>query len=174
MTTLAPRTADEVSDAIRWSLAAGEPLEVVSAGTRRVLGRPVEAPHVLDLSALSGIVTYEPDELVLTALPGTPMDTLEAALAEHSQCFAFEPPTLGVLLAGRGVTAAARIVNGTLGGVVATGLSGPRRLKAGAVRDHVLGIGAVSGRAERFVGGGKVVKNVTGYDIPKLMTGSHG
>jgi len=135
-------------------------------GSRRALGRPVAASNVLDLSALAGIVSYEPAELVLTALAGTPMGVIEAALAEHQQCLAFEPPHFGSLL---GVDS-----DGTLGGTVAVGLSGPRRFKAGAVRDHVLGIAAVSGRGEAFIAGGKVVKNVTGYDVPKLLAGSYG
>jgi glycolate dehydrogenase FAD-binding subunit len=167
VTTFAPRTADEVTDAVRWALAAGEALEVVAAGTKRSLGRPVGAPHRLEGSALSGVVSYEPAELVLTACPGTPMVEIEAALAECSQCLAFEPPDYAALLGGESSA-------GTLGGAVAAGLSGPRRMKAGAARDHVLGIAAVSGRGERFVAGGKVVKNVTGYDLPKLMTGSYG
>jgi len=159
VTTFAPTREQEVIEAVRWATAAGEPLEVIGTGTRRGLGRPVSVPHVLDLSALSGIVSYEPAELVLTAWAGTPLAEITSALAEHRQHLAFEPLS---------------DVEGTLGGVVATGLSGPRRPKAGAVRDHVLGIAAVSGRGESFVGGGKVVKNVTGYDIPKLMTGSYG
>ncbi len=189
MTTLAPRNSDEVIEAIRWACSAGEALEVVGSGSRRALGRPVSAAHVLDVSALSGIVSYEPAELVLTARAGTPMHVIEATLAEHAQCLAFEPPDLAALLgtgggaivpcaadAGRAETTAAPSlpVPGTLGGAIATGLSGPRRFRVGAARDHVLGIAAVSGRAETFVAGGKVVKNVTGYDIPKLMTGSYG
>jgi glycolate oxidase FAD binding subunit len=161
VTTLAPRTAAEVADAIRWALAAGEPLEVLAGGTRRGLGRPVDAPHTLDVSALSGIVSYEPEELVLSALPGTSLAEIEALLASRKQCLAFEPP---YLFPGRA----------TLGGAIATAGSGPRRPRAGAVRDHVLGVAAVSGRGEFFVGGGKVVKNVTGYDMPKLLTGSYG
>jgi len=167
VTTFAPRTADEVTDALRWALAAREALEVVGAGTKRALGRPVSAPHRLEMSALSGVVSYEPSELVLTARAGTPMQEIEAVLAAKSQCLAFEPPDYSALL---GFTRMA----GTLGGVIAAGLSGPRRMKAGAARDHVLGVAAVSGRGEAFVAGGKVVKNVTGYDLPKLMTGSYG
>ena len=182
MTTFAPRNADEVTDAVRWGLAAGEALEVLGAGTKRALGRPLQAPHVLDVSALSGIVSYEPAELVLTARAGTPMAEIEAALREHAQCLAFEPPDYSALLdvarAGTAAVGAREHADvrqaGTLGGVVAAALSGPRRMKAGAVRDHVLGIAAVSGRGEAFVAGGKVVKNVTGYDLPKLMTGSYG
>ncbi len=139
---------------------AGEALEVLGTGTRRALGRPVEAPHVLDVSGLRGVLEYEPEELILTALPGTPLSEIESLLASRGQCLAFEPPYLPD--------------PGTLGGAVSTGLSGPRRPKAGAVRDHVLGVTAVSGRGELFKAGGKVVKNVTGYDLPKLITGSYG
>jgi glycolate oxidase FAD binding subunit len=184
VTTFAPRSANEVVDAVRWAMVEGEALEVVAGGTRRAFGRPVDAPHVLDVSALSGVISYEPEELILTALPGTPLAEIEALLATRGQCLAFEPP----YLAGIGEFARASADQGaardvakpaaprfaTLGGAVSTALSGPRRPKAGAVRDHVLGIAAVSGRGEFFIGGGKVVKNVTGYDIPKLLTGSWG
>jgi glycolate oxidase FAD binding subunit len=161
VTTLAPRNADEVAEAVRWAMNAGEALEVIGTGTRREIGRPVDAPHVLDVGAVRGVLEYEPEELVLTALPGTSLAEIESLLATHKQCLAFEPPYL---------TGSA----GTLGGAVSTGFSGPRRLKAGAVRDHVLGVTAVSGRGELFKAGGKVVKNVTGYDLPKLITGSYG
>lgn len=166
MSTYAPRTADEVAEAIRGAVASGESLEVVGAGSRRTLGRAVSASNTLDVSGIAGILSYEPAELVLTAAAGTPLHVIETALAEGSQMLTFEPPDFAPLL---GTDA-----KGSFGGVVATGLSGPRRFRAGAVRDHVLGISAVSGRGEVFVGGGKVVKNVTGYDIPKLMTGSYG
>jgi glycolate oxidase FAD binding subunit len=139
---------------------AGEAVEVVGSGTRRGLGRPVDAAHVLDVSGLRGVLEYEPEELILTALPGTPLAEIENLLATRKQCLAFEPPYL--------------MGSGTLGGAVSVALSGPRRPKAGAVRDHVLGMTAVSGRGELFKAGGKVVKNVTGYDLPKLITGSYG
>jgi glycolate oxidase FAD binding subunit len=160
VTQLAPRNADEVVDAVRWAMNAGEALEVFGSGTRRGFGRPVDAPHGLDVSALRGVLAYEPEELILTALPGTSLAEIESLLATRKQCLAFEPPYL---------TGA-----GTLGGAVSTGLSGPRRPKAGAVRDHLLGVTAVSGRGELFKAGGKVVKNVTGYDLPKLIAGSYG
>jgi glycolate oxidase FAD binding subunit len=159
--TLRPRDADDVGAAVQWAVGSKTPLRIVGLGTKQGLGHPVHTTHVLEIAGLSGIVSYEPGELVLTARAGTPMAEIESVLAANRQHLAFEPPQLG---AG----------GGTLGGVVATGLSGPRRFKAGAVRDLVLGVAGVSGRGEKFVGGGKVVKNVTGYDIPKLMTGSHG
>lgn len=157
ITTLKPETAAQVTDAVRWALSAGEPLEILGSGSRRGLGRPVQAAHALDLSGLSGVIAYEPEELVLTALAGTPMDTIRAMLSDRGQHLAFEPPE-----------------GGTLGGLVASGLAGPRRISAGSARDHTLGIAGVSGRAEAYKGGGKVVKNVTGYDVPKLMAGSFG
>ncbi|WP_434617199.1 FAD-binding protein [Azospirillum sp. B2RO_4] len=157
ITTLKPETAAQVTDAVRWALSAGEPLEILGSGSRRGLGRPVQAGHALDLSGLSGVIAYEPEELVLTALAGTPMDLIRGMLADRGQHLAFEPPE-----------------GGTLGGLVASGLAGPRRISAGSVRDHTLGIAGVSGRAEAYKGGGKVVKNVTGYDVPKLMAGSFG
>jgi glycolate oxidase FAD binding subunit len=183
---LVPRTPAEVADAIRWALAAGEPVEIAGHGTKRALGRPVQAPHRLDLSSLAGVVSYEPAELVLTVQAGTPMQEIEALLASHSQCLAFEPPDLAPLLAPvnqaepthaapSGVAGRSDAVwRGTVGGVVSAGLAGPRRFRAGAARDHVLGVAAVSGRGEPFVAGGKVVKNVTGYDLPKLLTGAFG
>ena len=167
MVTFVPSDLGELRDAVAEALAAEEPVEVVGGGSKRALGRPVQAAHTLDLSRLSGIRDYAPSELVLTAGAATPLAEIERALAKHNQMLAFEPPGWGGLL---GVEDAAP----TLGGVLACNLSGPRRIKAGAARDHFLGFHAVSGRAEIFKAGGKVVKNVTGYDLPKLMAGSYG
>src|SRR5437764_11697452 len=167
MTQFRPADIDELREAVAEALAAEEPLEIVGGGSKRALGRPVQAAHTLDLSRLSGIRDYAPSELVLTAGAATPLADIERALAEHNQMLAFEPPGWGGLL---GVEDAAP----TLGGVLACNLSGPRRVKAGAARDHFLGFRAVSGRGEIFKAGGKVVKNVTGYDLCKLMAGSFG
>ncbi|HUT48450.1 MAG TPA: glycolate oxidase subunit GlcE [Alphaproteobacteria bacterium] len=164
---LRPQNADELLDAVKWAVAEASPLEVIGAGTKRAFGRPSQADHTLDVSRLAGIGLYEPDELVLGAATGTPLVEIEAALAEERQMLAFEPPDLGPLLGGE---AGAH----TLGGVVGCNLSGPRRIKAGAARDHFLGFTAVSGRGEAFKAGGRVVKNVTGYDICKLIAGSYG
>ncbi|MGO4129297.1 glycolate oxidase subunit GlcE [Inquilinus sp. YAF38] len=165
--TLKPETDDQVLEIVRWALAGEVPLELAGRGSKRGFGRPVQAAHALDLSGLAGIEVYEPEELVLTARPGTPMAEIEAALAASGQALAFEPPDLGPLYGGPADA-------GTLGGAVGCNLSGPRRLKAGAARDHVLGIEAVSGRGQAFRSGGRVVKNVTGYDLPKLLTGAFG
>ncbi|MEO3431112.1 glycolate oxidase subunit GlcE [Pelagibius sp. CAU 1746] len=165
--TLAPETRDQVSEAVAWALSQEAPLEIVGHGSKRGLGRPVQAAHSLDLSRLTGITLYEPEELVLSAQAGTPLAAIEAALEEKRQMLAFEPAELGPLLGGAAGAA-------TIGGVLACNLSGPRRIKAGAARDHFLGVQAVSGRGELFKSGGRVVKNVTGYDLCKLLCGSYG
>jgi glycolate oxidase FAD binding subunit len=167
MTTFIPATSADVLSAVAWAVAEGEPLEIVGQGSKRGIGRPVQTAHTLDLSRLTGVTLYEPEELVLSAKAGTPLAEVEALLAGKNQELAFEPIDYGPLLGGdRG--------RGTLGGVLAANLSGPRRIKAGAARDHILGVHAVSGRGEAFKSGGRVVKNVTGYDLSKGLAGSWG
>src|SRR5215470_2712757 len=165
--TLKPRDSKDVEDAVQWALANGKALEVVGGGSKRALGRPAQTDVTLDLSALSGVTLYEPEELVLTAKAGTPLAEIEALVAARGQMLAFEPPDYGGALGGERARA-------TLGGVIAANLAGPRRIKAGAARDHFLGFAGVSGRGETFKSGGRVVKNVTGYDLCKLMAGSWG
>ena len=165
--TLKPRDGKDVEDAVRWAIAEGKALEIVGHGTKRAIGRPAQTDLTLDLSALSGVTLYEPEELVLTARAGTPIAEIEALVESKGQQLAFEPMDYGPLFGG----AAGR---GTIGGVLAANVSGPRRIKAGAARDHFLGFTAVSGRGETFKSGGRVVKNVTGYDLCKLMAGSWG
>src|SRR5215471_5325685 len=170
MSHLAPTDLGELRDAVGEALAAGEPLELIAGGSKRGLGRQLQLPRSLDLSGITGIRDYQPSELVLTAAAATPIQEIETALAAAGQMLPFEPPDWGALL-GLPENAACRR---TLGGVVACNLSGPRRIKAGAARDHFLGFRGVSGRGEVFKAGGKVVKNVTGYDLCKLMAGSYG
>jgi glycolate oxidase FAD binding subunit len=167
MTTHTPASASEVLSAVQWALAEEQLLEIVGHGSKRGVGHPVQAAHTLDLSGVSGVTLYEPEELVLSAKAGTPLAEIERLLADNNQQLAFEPMDYGPLLGG----VAGR---GTIGGVLAANISGPRRLKAGAARDHILGIEAVSGRGEAFKSGGRVVKNVTGYDLSKAMAGSWG
>lgn len=167
MTTFTPTTAQEVLNIVRWAAAEETPLEILGHGSKRGIGRPVQTEHVLDLSQLSGITLYEPEELVLSAKAGTPISEIEGLLAEHNQQLAFEPMDYGPLLGGESG-------RGTIGGMLGANLSGPRRIKAGAARDHVLGVYAVSGRGEAFKSGGRVVKNVTGYDLSKGLAGSWG
>jgi glycolate oxidase FAD binding subunit len=130
----------------------------------------VQTEHILDLSAFAGITQYDPVELVLTAGAGTSLEEVEALLAEQNQMLAFEPPDYSVLFDVS--TSVGK--NGTLGGTLAGNISGPRRFLSGAARDHFLGFKAVSGRGEPFKSGGRVVKNVTGFDLSKLMAGSWG
>jgi glycolate oxidase FAD binding subunit len=165
--TLKPGDAKEVEEAVRWAIAGGKALEVVGRGTKRAIGRAAQWDATLDLSGLSGITLYEPEELVLSAKAGTPLAEINARVAASKQELAFEPMDYGVVL---GTPACA----GSIGGVIAANLSGPRRIKAGAARDHFLGVNAVSGRGETFKSGGRVVKNVTGYDLCKLLAGSWG
>ena len=162
-----PADIGELRDAVAGALAAAEPVEIIGGGSKRGLGRPLQTPHVLDLSRLSGIRDYAANELVLTAGAATPLAEIERALAETGQMLAFEPPDWRTLLGAEGTEP-------SIGGALACNLSGPRRIKAGAARDHFLGFRAVSGRGEIFKAGGKVVKNVTGYDLCKLMAGSYG
>src|SRR5262245_39160230 len=159
---LRPRDAADVAAIVAGARRALEP---VGGGSMRAIGRPVDA-DMLDLAALTGISVYEPAELVLTARAATPLAALEAELAAHGQRLAFEPPDLGALLGAQAAQ--------TIGGVLAANLAGSRRVTAGAARDHFLGFNAVSGSGEAFKAGGKVVKNVTGYDLPKLLAGSWG
>jgi len=165
--TLKPRNGKEVVDAVQWALSRGAALELVGNGSKRAIGRPAQSDLTLDLSALRGVLLYEPEELVLSAQAGTPLEEIEALLAAQGQHLAFEPIDYGPLLGGASAS-------GTIGGALAANLCGPRRIAAGAARDHFLGFEAVSGRGETFKSGGRVVKNVTGYDLCKLMAGSWG
>lgn len=166
MTVLRPENEAGLVDMVQEALAGKSPLELIGNGTKRGLGRPMQTAATLDLSSFSAVSLYEPEELVITAGAGASLNDIKELLDASDQEFAFEPPDLSGLLG----TAHA----GTLGGMLACNLSGPRRLKAGAARDHILGIAGVSGRGEAFKAGGRVVKNVTGYDLAKLMAGSFG
>jgi glycolate oxidase FAD binding subunit len=162
-----PSDENEIGAFLRDRSRAGAPVFVRGGGAKAAFGKP-PGPHetMLDMRAMSGVMLYEPDELVLTARAGTTISEIVQVIAQRGQHLAFEPPEFGALL-GAGAKS-------TLGGVVASGWSGPRRVKAGAVRDHVLGLRAVGGDGEIFKSGGRVVKNVTGFDLPKVLTGSHG
>ena len=164
---LKPRDANDVAEAIASAAAGGRRLELIGRGSKRELGRAAQADATLDLSVISGITLYEPEELVLSARAATPIAEIEQALEEKKQELAFEPMDYGPLLNKAPGT-------GTIGGAISAGLSGPRRIKAGAARDFMLGVSAVSGRGEIFKAGGRVVKNVTGYDLPRLLAGSWG
>ena len=166
-TTMRPRDEAQVVEAVRWAVGERAPVEIVGSGSKLGLGRPVQARATLDVSELAGITLYEPEELVLRARAGTPMREIETLIAEHGQEIACEPMDYGPLHGGeRG--------GGTIGGMIACNLSGPRRIKAGAARDQILGVRLVTGRGEAIKSGGRVVKNVTGYDLSKGVTGAYG
>ncbi|HET6720027.1 MAG TPA: glycolate oxidase subunit GlcE [Rhodocyclaceae bacterium] len=141
------------------AIAEGCALQIAGGGSKAFYGCPVSGPR-LDATAYRGIVAYEPSELVITARCGTPLAEVEALLAERGQMLAFEPPRFAA--------------SATIGGAVAAGLSGPRRMAAGAVRDFVLGVRVLDGRGELLSFGGQVMKNVAGYDVSRLMAGSLG
>ena len=165
--TIKPRDAKELRQAVEWALNDNVTLDVRGQGSKIALGKPMRCDQVLDLSGISGVVDYAPEELVVTLRAGTPLSEVEALLAQRNQMLAFEPPDLGPLL---GLEAG----QGTLVGAVVGNLAGSRRVSAGAARDHLLGFSGVNGRGEAFKSGGKVMKNVTGYDLSKLLAGSWG
>jgi FAD/FMN-containing dehydrogenases len=166
MAGLEPRDAADLCQIVADAAASGQHLELRGGGSKADFGAPREAA-IVSMRALSGVVDYDPAELVLTVRPGTPLAEVEALVAGEGQMLAFEPFDHGPIY-GMPTGAA------TIGGTVAGGVAGSRRVTAGSVRDHLLGFSAVSGRGEAFVAGAKVVKNVTGYDLPKLMAGSWG
>ncbi len=170
--TFRAETAEQLKEILAWATAGKRPIELLGVGSKRTFGRPVDAAASVETTALAGIVAYEPEELVLTAKPATPLAVIEDALAERRQMLAFEPPEIGPLMDAAGQAGNDR--RGTLGGAIACNLAGPRRFKAGAARDHLLGFQAISGRGETFKSGGRVVKNVTGFDLSKLIAGSFG
>lgn len=167
MERIAPNTTRDLVDTIADAAGAGRRLEICGGGTMTDFGAPVRHATLLDMSGFSQVIDYDPPELVLTVGAGTLLSEIEALVESQGQMLAFEPFDHAPVF-GRPVGAA------TIGGVVASAVSGSRRLSAGAVRDHVLGFEGVSGRSEHFKAGGKVVKNVTGYDLPKLIAGSRG
>jgi glycolate oxidase FAD binding subunit len=165
--TIKPRNSKELRQAVEWALADNVTLDVRGQGSKLALGKPMRCDHVLDLSGVAGVVEYAPEELVVTLRAGTPLSDVEALLAQRNQMLAFEPPDLGPLF-GR------EAGQGTLVGAVMGNLAGPRRVSGGAARDHLLGFSGVNGRGEAFKSGGRVMKNVTGYDLSKLLAGSWG
>ena len=147
------------TDRILQASKIGKPLRFRGGGTKDFLGQSLQG-EVLDTTAYSGILSYEPSELVITVCCGTPLAEVEAALAQKGQCFAFEPPHFGK--------------GATIGGMVAAGLSGPARASVGTVRDFVLGARVINGKGEHLTFGGQVMKNVAGYDVSRLLAGSWG
>jgi glycolate oxidase FAD binding subunit len=164
--TLKVRDAGDVEEAVRAAIAGEQPLEIIGHGSKRQIGQPTATNAVLDLSALNAVTAYEPNELIITVQAGAPLADVMSLIDSRNQHFAFEPMNTAALLGTADL--------GTVGGMIGAGLAGPRRIQAGGARDHLLGAHAVSGFGDSFKTGGKVVKNVTGYDLCKLLAGSWG
>ena len=164
---LVPADVQELIEIVQGANAERTSLQVIGGGSKLGVGFPQRVTSVISTRKFDRVVDYDPAELVMTVEAGVRLSTIELLLADNHQMLAFEPFDFADAIGGlTGVS--------TIGGIVAAGLAGSRRLSAGNVRDHVLGFTAVSGRGERFVAGGRVVKNVTGYDLSKLMCGSWG
>ncbi len=161
--------ADEAQlvEAVRAARETHDPFEIVGRGTKRAYGCTTTVPITLDVSALSGILNYEHDELVITARAATPVSDIEAVLNQRQQRLGFDPADWGPLFG-------APAQGGTIGGALSADTNGPARLRFGAARDHLLGYRAVNGLGEAYKAGGRVVKNVTGFDLSKLMCGAMG
>ena len=166
MDTLKVRDANDVEQVVRSAIASEQPLEIIGHGSKRMVGQPIKTNALLDLSALNAVTSYEPNELIVTVQAGAPLADVLSLIDSKNQQFAFEPVNTAALLGTPEI--------GTIGGMIGAGLAGPRRIKAGGARDHLLGAHAVSGFGDSFKAGGKVVKNVTGYDLCKLLAGSWG
>ena len=165
--TECPQNEKEVSSCIKKFYKSNTPIELLGSGSKKKIGRMIQCARTLSLSKLEGIIEYLPEELYIKAKAGTSIKKIEEELKKNNQQLAFEPIDFGTLLNNKSDF-------GTAGGQVACNISGPRRFKVGSVRDHVLGFRGVNGKGEIIKSGGTVVKNVTGYDLSKLMSGSYG
>jgi glycolate oxidase FAD binding subunit len=166
MIELLPRDEPDVVDVLASIVADKTPVEILGFNTKRMLGRPVTAKKLLRTDRLSGIRFYEPNEMVITVGAGTPLQEIVDLIDKQGQRLAFEPFDYSGLFGQTG--------SGSVGGMIAVNASGSRRIATGAARDHLLGFRAVNGHAKVFKSGGRVMKNVTGYDLSKLVSGSYG
>jgi glycolate oxidase FAD binding subunit len=166
-TVFRPADEREIARFLAAATARGEPVEIGGNGTKRGVGRPLQAAQAMTTQSLTGVTLYEPTEMVMSARSGTPLARIEEELARKNQRIAFEPLDLGPAL---GMAAGAA----SIGGVFAANLSGARRIAVGAARDHLLGVRAVTGKGDVVKSGGRVMKNVTGYDVARALAGSWG
>ncbi|MDC0059735.1 FAD-binding protein [Pelagibacteraceae bacterium] len=162
-----PKTEKEVSEFIKQFYKSNIPIELIGSGSKKEIGKPLQCAKVLNLSKIQGIIEYLPEELYIKVKGSTPIKKIEDELKKNNQILAFEPIDFGFLFKKKSNF-------GTAAGQVACNISGPRRFKVGSIRDHVLGFRGVNGKGEIIKSGGTVVKNVTGYDLSKLMCGSYG
>ncbi len=162
-----PETEAALAEIIMSACASKTILELTGGGSKRTIGRPTNSTHLVSTRAMRGITLYEPNEMVMSARSGTLLSEVQSVLAKSNQMLAFEPLELAGVVGGDALQA-------TIGGVFATNSSGPRRISSGAARDHLMGIRAINGRGEIFKNGGRVMKNVTGYDLCKGLAGSWG
>ena len=164
---LKPDNEETIADIVKYCYKKNIPLEIFGSGSKKNIGRNFQSQKSLDLSNYSGIIKYEPEELYIKVKSGTPIKVIKEALEKNNQHLAFEPTDFGPLFEGQSN-------EGTIGGVLSCNYAGPRRFKVGSARDHILGFKGVNGKGEIIKSGGTVVKNVTGYDLSKLITGSFG
>ena len=164
---LKPTNEQEISEIIKGCYKKNIPLEILGSGTKKAIGRNFQFEKTLDLSEYSGIIDYQPEELYIKVKSGTPIKKIKDELDKNKQHLAFEPIDFGLLFSGKNN-------EGTIGGVMSCNFAGPRRFKAGSVRDHILGFKGINGKGEIIKSGGTVVKNVTGYDLSKILSGAFG
>ena len=166
-TVLKPKTENEIAEVVRECYKKNIPLEINGSKSKNKIGKNFQTEKTLDMSSYSGIIDYKPEELYIKAKAGTSLEIINNALEKNNQQLAFEPTDFGFLFSGKKNL-------GTIGGVMACNFAGPRRFKVGSVRDHVLGFKGINGKGEIIKSGGTVVKNVTGYDLSKILSGSFG
>ena len=162
-----PSSREEIAEIIRNCYKKNIPLEINGSKSKNKIGRNFQAEKTLDLTSYSGIIDYKPEELYIKVKAGTLINSIIEELDKHDQQLAFEPVDFGFLFNGKSN-------NGTIGGVISCNFAGPRRFKVGSARDHLLGFQGINGKGEIIKSGGTVVKNVTGYDLCKLIAGSFG
>ena len=165
--TFNPSTREEIVEIIKNCYKKNIPLEINGSKSKNKIGKNFQTEKTLDMSSYSGIIDYKPEELYIKAKAGTSLEIINNALEKNNQQLAFEPTDFGCLFSGKKNL-------GTIGGVMACNFAGPRRFKVGSVRDHVLGFKGINGKGEIIKSGGTVVKNVTGYDLSKILSGSFG
>ena len=164
---LKPNSEETIAEAIKYCYKRNIPLEINGLGSKKKIGKNFQSQKTLDLSNYLGIIKYEPEELYIKVKSGTPIKQIKEELDKKNQQLAFEPNDFGFLFEGKSN-------EGTIGGVLSSNFAGPRRFKVGSARDHILGFKGVNGKGEVIKSGGTVVKNVTGYDLSKIITGSFG